>query len=239
MSTETQCPSCHKQNRNAAAFCQHCGQRIPKADGGRQAIVNRTAEFSDLQGAQKAVNDYLTRWPDGPEVRDISFTRNCIRLLLNLIDLGRGTLEVDYKDLSRLASDAAQGLPARLANGLATSARVQNQVKRDRVLAELKVYHDLVAVALGTLYQAAENESKSLLVGGKTQASIKRLTMEDVDRDAVPPSNLLTPRITRSGDDTNTLLLLFFRRRMYSRSIGTEERPMSQTFIVAASQAGK
>jgi hypothetical protein len=184
MSTEIQCPSCHKRNRENSVFCRHCGQRIPKADGDRQMIVNRTADFSDLQGALNAIGDYFAQWPDGPEARDVDFTRNCIRLLLNLAGLGQGKFLGIYEDISRLAEVVDQGLPTYLANGLATSARVQDKEKRDEILTALIAYHDACAHTLYQLYEAAEKESQSLFVDGKSQAQIKQVTMEDAYRDA-------------------------------------------------------
>lgn len=185
MSTKIQCPSCHKQVEENSAFCRHCGQRIPQADGDLQTILDRTADFfPHVEDALNAISEYFTRWPDGQEARDVSFTRNCIRLVINLINLGQGKFEAAYEDSSRLANAAGEGLPTHLANGLATSAQVQDEEKRKDVLAFLSGVHGYYTPILQELYDAAEKECQSLFVDGKNQAQIKRLTMEDVYRDA-------------------------------------------------------
>lgn len=184
MGTTIQCPSCHERIDANSNFCRHCGQRIPTGDGDRREILNRTADFSDIEGAMNAIEEYFARWPDSPEARDVSFARICIRLLVNLAYLGLGRFEEVYEDLRRIAEAAGQGLPAYLANGLATSARVQDKEKREGILAKLTALHNLCARALDQLYEAAESESQSLLVDGKNRAQLQRLTMEDVYRDA-------------------------------------------------------
>ncbi len=185
MGTEIQCPSCHKQIEKDSAFCRYCGWRIPQADEDLQAILDRTADFvTHFEDAVDAISEYFTRWPDGQEARDVSFTRNCTRLFFNIVNLRRGKFEAVYEDSQRLANDAGLGLPTLLANGLATSAQVKDPEKRKEILAFLSVVQADYAPILQGLYDAAEKECQSLLVDGKSQAQIKRVTREDAYRDA-------------------------------------------------------
>lgn len=184
LSTKIPCPFCHKRIEEDSAFCRYCGQRIPQGDRDKQTIVNRTADFSDVDGALHAIVEYFDRWPDGPEARDVSLARHCFRLLINVVNVGQGKFEGAYEDITRLAEAAGQGLPTTLANGLATSARVQDEEKRDQVLTSLTALHGACAAPLQPRFQTAAEECQSLLVNGRNQAQIKRLTIDDVYRDA-------------------------------------------------------
>lgn len=184
MSIKIQCPFCHKEIEGGDTFCRYCGQHIPKAVDNRQAVVNRTADFSNLEDAINAIVEYFDHWPDGPEARDISFTRNCVRFLNNIINLSQGKFNGEYENISRLADDASKGLPLHLANGMITSAQVHTELKKDMVITWMKNICNGCANILQQLYDNARKEQDSLLVDGKTRSIIKKMTKEDIYRDA-------------------------------------------------------
>jgi tetratricopeptide (TPR) repeat protein len=183
-STTAKCSSCLEEVEGDSAFCRHCGQRIPQITAEVQAVLDRTAAFSNPEGALDAIQEYLKRWPDSAEVRDVHLANQCVRLLLILVGVSKGKFPGFYQDVWPLADAAAAGLPTRLSNGLSTSARVADEAKSKRIMDAFLLSRQASAAILGASYDAAEKERQSLLVDGKTQAQIKKVTMEDSYRDA-------------------------------------------------------
>lgn len=178
------CPSCKKLIKADSAFCRYCGHKLTGQSDDRQSVLNKTADFSDLGGALTAVNTFFERYPDpdSPEARDVSFTRHCLLLIVNMVQIVQGKYEPNYENLSRLADASADGLPEHLSNGLATTARVTNHEKE--VTDSLSSARNICAAVLTGIYEAAEKEYDALFVEGKSQAQIQKLTMEDVYADA-------------------------------------------------------
>jgi tetratricopeptide (TPR) repeat protein len=147
-------------------------------------VLDRTAAFANPEAAIDAIQEYLRRWPDSAEVRDVHLGNQCLRLLLILVGVSKGKLPEHYQDVSPLADAAAAGLPTRLSNGLSTSARVADETKSKRIRDVFLMSRQASAAILGASYDAAEKERQSLLVEGKTQAQIKKVTQEDSYRNA-------------------------------------------------------
>lgn len=184
MPDKVKCPSCQKLIEADSAFCRYCGHQLSGQSDDKQSVLNKTADFSDLGEALAAINTFFERWPDpdSPEARDVSFTRHCLLLIVNMMQIVQGKYDPSYENLLRLANAAAEGLPQHLSNGLATSARVINYKKE--VTDSLSSARDICAAVLTSLYEAAEKEYDTLFVDGESQAQIQKLTMEDVYADA-------------------------------------------------------
>jgi tetratricopeptide (TPR) repeat protein len=166
-------------------FCRYCGQQVPHRPVDLQELLNRTANFlSDTDTALDAIEEYVKRWPDSPESRDIYLTNQCMRLYLFLLQISRSKFTGIYAEVKPLADSCAEGLPARLANGLMTSARVKDVTKRKGIIDILTPMQQVCAAILQSLYDAADKECQSLLVNGKSQAQIKGVSCDYATRDA-------------------------------------------------------
>ncbi len=181
MSGKINCPFCQKTILPESAFCRHCGKPVGTAaeSGDRKSVLARTADFMrDPQGALEAINEYFERFPDDPEVRDVSFTRLCILQLYNLGAINQFDFKPTHNDILRHAHEVGE-LPVSLANGILTVSKVAKASLRKDMLDALRAACDICAKELEKLWSQAEKEAKSLLIDGKTKAVVDKITMED------------------------------------------------------------
>jgi hypothetical protein len=173
-----ECASCHKKIVADSAFCSHCGRPVPPPPSDRQAMLARTGDIfppDDVSGLLGNINNYLSRWPDGPEARDARFARQCIGLLIQL-DILPELLK--YEDQAELASAVGEGVPLILSNGLATAGCLPHPDKARQFLSWMENALKKCAVLLDALHKSAHDEAQSLLVDGEPKASVQRLTNE-------------------------------------------------------------
>jgi hypothetical protein len=174
-----ECAFCHKAIEQDSVFCRYCGQAISTVPADRQRILDRTSDFFPIEnvvGALEAVNEYVARWSDSPEVRDARFARQCMGFLLQFDNIPE--IHVDYEDQSGLATAVGEGLPLILSNGLATAGRVPHPDKAKRFRDWMAAAHKKCGSVLDALYKHADDEAQSFLVEGRSQASIRGLTNE-------------------------------------------------------------
>lgn len=105
-----------RKPRRTVPFCRYCGRSVSKQlPEERQALLARTGKIIPSDDGKNAINEYLNRWPDGPEARDVLIARQCPGVLIQLDVLPELVL---YEDRAELASAIAGGLPLILSNGL-------------------------------------------------------------------------------------------------------------------------
>ena len=157
------------------------------------ALLQRSAMFwSNPDDALLAIEQFIKRWPNSQEARDVRIANECLlvhlrqtQIMTNKSDLYIRSTTSEH--VTALASFCTKALPIQLSNGLITSARVNDELKRQNCMSLLKFMQDLPAIAiLQPLFDKAAKESQSLLVNGKPRAQVSSsgLTYEEAVRDA-------------------------------------------------------
>jgi hypothetical protein len=170
------CFSCRTEVEADSAFCRHCGKPLPQAPAEREDVLRRTALLlPDPVIALDAAGEYFKRWPAGPERRDVDVAFFSALFVAQVGLLQQGKFEADGIDAGRLATEVDKGLPLLLTNGLATAARIATRQKRPRARGWFGHALRACAVILDALHRTAEQEARSLLIGGEPRAEAEKI----------------------------------------------------------------
>lgn len=177
------CPHCNREIQADSAFCRFCGKEIhPPASGEEQALLARTNPFVSSDAffdSQKAIEEYLDKYPDRPSALHVRLTYFARRSMLLTVLIKTDQFDqIQWGNTEPIAHEIYGQLPAVLDNGIRTNLRVADGEARDDATQWMA---NLVATDGGyleSLFELEKKEADSLLIDGKTRAIVEQVTVE-------------------------------------------------------------
>jgi hypothetical protein len=179
------CPSCHAAVHADSVYCSQCGRLLVDTSAEAETVLAVSGQLGkDPQPAIDACNDFLRRWPDRPEARDVRLTLEVCSYLATVLGLDRGPFSWAFQSPAELEQACRLGVPPRLANGLLATTQVAEPAGRRRIVEALGHFRSIEAAVLRPLFDEAAAETSRLMPDGRIPAQVQGISYEDAMRDA-------------------------------------------------------
>ncbi len=160
-----------------------------KAKSNVEDLIEKTSDWSNMNAAIDACIDFIEYHKDDPRLLDIQATIGILQTYENLGELINDKFpdfngQVIYQNNLDRQELFGNGIHAVLANGIVTSDKIKDKLKRENAKKFLLGLQNIGAKQLFKFFDVAQKELESFLVEGKAKSLVKKVTIEDAYEDA-------------------------------------------------------